>query len=576
MTSAVRILEIPFGQPLDSLDDCHVIAALGQGGMAEVFLATRPQQVGEDVIVIKRLHPHLDDDPSVVAMFLDEARVALRLIHPNIVRSYQLGQLQGRHAIVMEYLEGQPIHRVLLRAASLRREVPFEAVVPMIVAALEGLHHAHEASADDGTPLRLVHRDVSPHNLFLTSDGNIKLLDFGIAKTEFQECRTRTGLLKGKVSYMAPEQAWGHTVDCRADLWSVGVVMWEMLTGKRLFKAENEAASLHNTLTAKIPKLSDIRTDIPPELERIVARALQRDPAQRYPTAATMAFELRAWARSCGVSTRSDASRAFFYDLFGDEIIAYRERVEELLAQQENAPISGSMPLPRLHQAPNSGNVPTHLSTTVAVTGRAQQPTRAPPLLWGLVGLGVAALCVIAFERITRTPPPQLLEIVPVAPAAAAAPTAAEPRAVVLAPARSVPAPEMTAAEAAEPSERTKARAQMPRARPATAGREPSTPARSVPERPAEPAAPREPVITEHVPPPAPSAVEHGYLTLDTSPWSNVTADGVSLGQTPIVRAKLPSGTHTLTLSNPEQGLRTSYQVRIEAGKVTARRLGLE
>jgi serine/threonine protein kinase len=167
-------------------------------------------------------------------MFLDEARLALRLSHPNIVRTERAGVFDGRHGIVMEFLEGQPFQQVLKRAYEVEASLSLDIVVQVAMAALDGLHYAHELKDQTGAELRIVHRDVSPQNLFITYDGAVKLLDFGIAKNALQDGRTRTGLLKGKVSYMAPEQARGESIDRRADLWSLGVMLWEAVTGTRL------------------------------------------------------------------------------------------------------------------------------------------------------------------------------------------------------------------------------------------------------------------------------------------------------------------------------------------------------
>jgi eukaryotic-like serine/threonine-protein kinase len=580
MSQAARILEMPSRRGLDSLDDCRVVAQLGQGGMAEVFLATRADLGAEELVVVKRLHPHLDEDPTVVTMFLDEARIALRLLHPNIVRSYAVGLLQGRHAIVMEYLEGQPVHRVLTRASALKRPLPREVVIQLIAEALEGLHYAHEARTDDGIPLDLVHRDVSPHNLLLTSEGQLKLLDFGIAKTAFQENRTRTGLLKGKVAYMAPEQAWGRGVDRRADLWSIGVVLWEMLAGKRLFKAENEAASLHNTLNAEIPRLGSVRTDIPADLERIVIRALQRNPEHRYPTAGAMALELRGWARAHALDVQPAAARKLFAELFGEELAQQRRRIDEILVPNDAGPISGSVPLPRLHlPAAAGGAAPgTNLSGTVALQPEPPQKNPVLPLLWSLLVVAGFAIGLLAYDVFTRPPlvtssnafepgpmaSPVAVSSGGVAPIAAAATPLALP-----APAAAVPA------AIAEPAAAT-----VPRRRPLGSRAEASdemAAARPAPKSAPQPAtgSPSAPLAAGPGSGAAPSA-EFGYLTLDTSPWSNVSAGGTTLGQTPIVRARLPAGTHTLVLVNPDQNLTTRYQVRIEPGKTTVRRIGLE
>ena len=218
---------------LESLERYKLVARLGQGGMAEVYLAA--WEVAPFVhrpVVIKRLHPHFNEDPRLVRMFLDEARLLTQLDHPNVVKTLEAGVIDGRCCIAMEYLEGQPLHRVLRRAYQ-RGMLPPELAVSITISVLDGLDYSHETAGENGRPLEIVHRDVSPQNVFVTNDGQVKVLDFGIAKANTQEGRTATGIVKGKVGYIAPEQAAAEAVDRRADVWSAGVVLWEALSGTR-------------------------------------------------------------------------------------------------------------------------------------------------------------------------------------------------------------------------------------------------------------------------------------------------------------------------------------------------------
>ena len=209
-----------------------LVAKLGQGGMAEVYLALAPGPQGfQKLVVVKRLHMNMEDEPMLVAMFLDEARIAARLAHPNVVQTNDVGEHEGSHFIAMEYLEGQPFDRILKHAVRDGERLPMRLAARIIADALDGLHYAHEACDYDGTPLGVVHRDVSPHNLFVTYDGVVKLLDFGIAKATTQVVETRTGLVKGKFAYMAPEQARSAPADRRADVFAMGVVLWESIAG---------------------------------------------------------------------------------------------------------------------------------------------------------------------------------------------------------------------------------------------------------------------------------------------------------------------------------------------------------
>src|SRR5262245_17105669 len=214
----------------------HPIAELGQGGMADVLLAMMQGAAGfRKLVVLKRLRPNLADDAELLAMFSDEARLAARLNHPNVVQTYEVGYDAGRHFIAMEWLDGQPLHR-LLKAAWAYDALPLDVHLFILCEALRGLHYAHELQDFDGTRLEVVHRDVSPQNVFLTYEGQVKLVDFGVAKAHARSTDTQVGVVKGKVAYMAPEQALGCPVDRRADVFSVGVMLWEAVARRRLWR----------------------------------------------------------------------------------------------------------------------------------------------------------------------------------------------------------------------------------------------------------------------------------------------------------------------------------------------------
>lgn len=582
VSAARTLVPISSSLPFATLDDHRVILRLGQGGMAEVFLAARPEPGSRELVVIKRLHgSDEDDDPALERMLRDEARIAVRLAHPNIVKTFGIGTLAGRHAIVMEFLEGQPLQKVLRRLAEHGERVPLEVFVPLFADALDGLHYAHESKADDGQSLGVIHRDVSPHNLFLTSDGVLKLLDFGIAKTALQEDRTRTGLLKGKVSYMAPEQALGENVDRRADIWSMGVVFWETLAGTRLFKADNEAASLRLTLMGEVRTLSSVRTELPAALDAIVARALERDPKARYATAAQMAAALRTFCVEHGISNLTNG-KALMSSLFEAEFTELRRRIAFFFAngnvltlpQHDSMPSSGTMPLRMLpadslaarplpadlaaaSAIPDSGGG-TKVSAVNEFANELERHQRRSLRMLALAFVPiVVALLLLGFVVLNRAPAQPQTSAPTVVPQVMPDPPSSTGTAV----APSAPVATATAVEVdapVAPSSTPDAKA----APPAPAARRTGEPA---------PLAPA-PTLS---PAPAPAA-EFGYLTLDTSPWANVSIGGTSLGQTPVVRAKLPAGTHMVVLSNPERGISTTYQVTIQPGKTSVRRLGLD
>lgn len=277
----------------------RLLVKLGQGGMAEVFLAAHRDGLGfEKLVVIKRLKAAVAADPDGVAMFLDEARIAARLNHPNLVQTYELGSVDEEPYLAMEYLEGQPLDRLIHR---LGYDQHLQVYLAILSDALAGLHHAHELCDFDGTRLDVVHRDVSPHNLFVTYEGQAKVVDFGIAKWQSRSAEaTSTGVVKGKVSYMAPEQALCAPLDRRADLFAMGVILWEVAAGERLWGSLSDMQILQRMAMGELPKLRERRPDAPEALIAICGRALSLDPAGRYATAAEMRDEIEALISDLG------------------------------------------------------------------------------------------------------------------------------------------------------------------------------------------------------------------------------------------------------------------------------------
>jgi eukaryotic-like serine/threonine-protein kinase len=249
----------------------RLCARLGRGGQAEVFLALSSGPSGfHKLVALKCLPAEAFEQPELVAMFLDEARLAARLNHPNVVHTYEAGVGDDACFIAMEFLEGQSLGRA--RACSGAAAFGCATWARVAADALAGLHYAHELCDYDGSPLGLVHRDVSPHNIFVTYDGQIKLVDFGVAKAALHRVRTETGAIKGKAGYMAPEQVLG-LVDRRADVYSLGVVLWELLAGRKLYTGGLYAV-LHRVLYEPVPRVSSVVPDVDPALDAIVARAV--------------------------------------------------------------------------------------------------------------------------------------------------------------------------------------------------------------------------------------------------------------------------------------------------------------
>ncbi|MFW5920608.1 MAG: protein kinase domain-containing protein [Polyangiales bacterium] len=299
---------------------------LAEGGMAEIFLAE--QRGAADVsktVVLKRMLPHLGREPAYVRMFLDEARLASKLSHPNVVQVFDFGEVNGRYFLAMEYLAGETVGTVLRKCRDVGWQVPVPVMLRVAADACDGLHYAHEY-AEGGVPMNIVHRDVSPANIMVTYQGIVKVVDFGIARARdrLQE-RTATGVVKGKLAYCAPEQFRGSEVDRRADVFSLGVVLWEMATVERLFRRRTDEATMWAVVNDEVPDPSDRRPELPRGLGDVLRRALTRDPAERHPTARALRDDLEALIREHGgAAARPDE---FLLSLFGEERARQRSDV---------------------------------------------------------------------------------------------------------------------------------------------------------------------------------------------------------------------------------------------------------
>jgi serine/threonine-protein kinase len=265
-----------------------IIGRLGKGGMAEALLCLQndPAHGIKRLVVVKRvLAELLEDDTAVVQMFLDEARLAARLSHANVVQTYEVGQDEGLPYIAMEFLDGQSVDMVQRRAYAMGEKIAPEVALRVFCDALDGLHYAHELKDFDGKPLGVIHRDVTPSNVFVKYDGTAKLVDFGIAKSATQREKTRAGTLKGKMAYMAPEQFRDATITRSVDVWAMGVVIWETLSGERLFRSKNSFETVQAVMKREVPRLSAKRPDVPAALDDVLQQAIERDPAKRIQTA---------------------------------------------------------------------------------------------------------------------------------------------------------------------------------------------------------------------------------------------------------------------------------------------------
>jgi len=299
----------------------RVVDEIGVGGMASVHLARMDGPGGfQKWVAIKRIHPHLVEDETFVHMFLDEARVAARISHPNVATVFELGKHEDTYWIAMEYLHGEPLREVMRRTEDLGQPMPPEIACRVIADAAEGLHAAHELLGKNGEKLGLVHRDVTPHNLFVTYDGNTKVVDFGIAKFSSRMANTRAGTLKGKLAYMSPEQVAGEPIDRRTDVFALGVVLWELTTGQRLFRMESDLDTLAKVQECNVPRPSTIVRGYPIDLEKIVMKALAKTKNERYRTAREFSRALQSLLMRRGLFIASDEVASYMVSVFGERI----------------------------------------------------------------------------------------------------------------------------------------------------------------------------------------------------------------------------------------------------------------
>jgi serine/threonine-protein kinase len=315
---------------------------IASGGMAAVYFGRMVGPAGfARPVAIKRLHAQFARDPAFVRMLLDEGRLAARIQHPNVVPTLDIVTHEDEVFIVLEYVPGVSLAQLVRVVRLSGAPIPPLICVSIVGGMLQGLHAAHEAKDDHGAHLELVHRDVSPQNALVGSDGVVRLIDFGIAKAVSRLQTTRQGELKGKLAYMAPEQVRGEPVTRRTDVYSASIILWEMLTSRRLFEAENEAHLLSKLLTYEPPPPSSIWPDVPPSLDRTVLRGLARDPAHRFDSAREMAAHLQA---CIGVASPMDVSD-WVEQIAGEAIREQAARVEAMERDQAAAPFSSDVHL---------------------------------------------------------------------------------------------------------------------------------------------------------------------------------------------------------------------------------------
>ncbi|HRC87856.1 MAG TPA: serine/threonine-protein kinase, partial [Thermoanaerobaculia bacterium] len=266
-----------------------LLQKIATGGMAEVWRARQSGVEGfQKEVAIKRILPHLTDNEAFVSMFVDEAKLAAQLSHPNIIHIYDLGKIGSDYYIAMEYVEGHNLREILSAARRRNMKVPLGLALLVASRLASALDYAHRKKGFDGRELGLVHRDVSPQNVLISSEGEIKLCDFGIVKAVSKASHTQMGALKGKLQYMSPEQAWGRPLDGRSDIFALGAILFEIMTGRRLFAGDNEVAILDAVREGRIQSPRDLEPSVPENVERLVLKALEKNPEQRFSSAGTL------------------------------------------------------------------------------------------------------------------------------------------------------------------------------------------------------------------------------------------------------------------------------------------------
>ncbi len=587
---------------LRSFGQYRLLKKLAAGGMAEIFLA---KQVGphgfERDVVIKRLRPEHHARSDYVTMFFDEARLAARLTHPNVVQIHDLGMIGGHHFLCMEYLAGEDL-AYLLRAGKARGvEMPPSIAARLVAEAAHGLHYAHELPDEEGRPLRIVHRDVTPSNLFVTYDGQVKVLDFGVARAESRLTITGDGLLKGKAAYAAPEQVQGAQADRRCDVYMLGLVLYELLTGIQPFLAETPLQMLHAVLAGRAPPLSTLRPDLPENLVALVEKAMSRDPGARFQTAGELAAALEGFLGDYTTTSANRALRAYVKHLVPAGRVEARSHIPSLLTlRARGVAVTGftdpEVPAVAVAPAP-AATVPSdaeadELLSVVEVTpidetqsvaepdGTEEVPPpvvphfdAAPQVAEPPVVPPVGSAAVGAPARVNRNP-----ALFTVSAFAAALLVSVSIGVVLTADARTGGLPaevESTiiaeaVAGGAHEGEVAAADVIAAWSGEGADGAEDAPSARAADD---EETSRAEPAVAEPVS--APVRVPMGLLTLDTVPWTEVYLDRKRVGETPVVEHRLPAGTHRLRLVNPNRGIDRTVQVKVRGNETTRLRLQL-
>jgi serine/threonine-protein kinase len=386
---------------LPSFGDRYLpVQKLAEGGMAEIFLARDATQPGR-LVALKRILPAEAKNPEYLKMFHDEARIASGLSHPNVVRVHEVGRGPSGPFIVMEYLAGQDLYQLGRRARRSGSFLPWELVLAVGAQAADGVGYAHGLTGQGGAPLNIIHRDLTPSNVFVTWDGVVKVLDFGIAHAEKRLARTQAGLVKGKAQYLSPEQITGEAMDGRADQFALAAVLFELLTGRTMFSSDNELAALNAILEGVRPRVDAVRPDVPPGVDQVLQRATSKTPQARYPDMAAFGQALRA---VLGRTPAREAVAQPLKQLFQQEFVAHAELMGRVssgsTADLQRLVASPTVELPDEHHSAS-----TDLIDTTA-TPRRRVPVVALALVVGLAA-AVATFGLLSLRRPAPAAPPR-------------------------------------------------------------------------------------------------------------------------------------------------------------------------
>jgi serine/threonine-protein kinase len=431
------------GQPERVLGRYALYGALAAGGMATVHLGRLLGPVGfSRTVAIKRLHEQYATDPEFVSGFLDEARLAARIRHPNVVPTLDVVATEGQLFLVMEYIQGESLARLIRATMAGGNRIAPRIAVAIAVGALHGLHAAHEARTEKGEPLHIVHRDVSPHNIMVGVDGIPRVLDFGVAKAVGRLQSTRSGQLKGKVAYMSPEQLQSQTVDRRTDIFAMGVVLWETLACRRLFHGDNEGSVLTKVLLEPVEPLSK-HVSVQPELEAIVMRALERNANARFATAREMALALEDCVSPATATQLGSWVESLAHDALAERATRVANIESSLSTTGQSKVLDEILQRPKPSSPEPLSEVGTSTQqSSISVATPAGVPSRkargwvAPAAIGGALAIGIGGTALV-MSRVhapaqapTAIPSPQTTataSVATVAVVASAAPTTSSP-----------------------------------------------------------------------------------------------------------------------------------------------------